>query len=39
MANEILRPEEENLIDLKHIHKEFDGVSVLHDIDLSIKKK
>ena len=40
MAKDISRPQENDLlIDLRHVHKEFDGVTVLHDINLSIKKK
>ncbi len=41
MATNILRntADEDTLIDLRHIHKEFDGVTVLHDINLSIRKK
>jgi len=42
MATDVLRGaggEDNTLIDLRHIHKEFDGVTVLHDINLSIQKK
>ena len=31
--------EQEHLIDLKNVSKEFDGTTVLSDIDLYIRKK
>ena len=41
MATDVLRgaEREDSLIDLRHVHKEFDGVTVLHDIELSIQKR
>ncbi len=40
MAKSISRPTDDDLlIDLRHVRKEYDGVTVLHDIDLSIRKK